>query len=82
MTKAKISALAKKLGCQLFIERDYIEVVAPKGKVISDDVLHYSGFDTSMFTKKQIWQILDYELSLIRDCVGTEYCDCKLEAVA
>jgi hypothetical protein len=78
MTKAKIVALAKKLGCELTIESSYIELAAPKGKVISDDVMHYSGFDTDIFSKKDIWERLDYELSLFRDCQGTDFCDCKL----
>jgi hypothetical protein len=76
MTKAKITALAKKLGCRLVIEPNYIEVAAPKGKVFSDDVLHYSGFEIGLYTKKEIWQRLDYELSLFRNCQGTEFCDC------
>jgi hypothetical protein len=81
-TKAKITAIAKKLNCQLVIESDYIEVVAPKGKVISDDVMHYSGFGTDIFSKKEIWERLDYELSLIRDCTGTDFCDCTKIEVA
>ena len=82
MTKAKITSLAKKLGCELVIENNYIEVAAPKGKVISDDVMHYSGFEIGLFTKAQIWERLDYELSLIRDCEGTQSCDCKSEVLA
>jgi hypothetical protein len=81
-TKAKITALAKKLGCELTIEPTYIEVAAPKGKVISDDVMHYSGFEIGFYTKKEIWERLDYELSLIRDCQGTEFCDCKSVVMA
>jgi hypothetical protein len=78
MTKAKIQALVKKLGCELTIESDYIEVAAPKGKCFSDDVMHYSGFGTDIFSKKDIWERLDYELSLFRDCEGTDFCDCNL----
>jgi len=81
-TKAKITALAKKLGCELVIENDYIEVAAPKGKIISDDFMHYSGFGTDIFSKKEIWERLDYELSLIRDCPGTDFCDCNKVEVA
>jgi hypothetical protein len=77
MTKEKVARIAKKLGCELVIERNYIELVAPKGKVISDDVMHYSGFEVGLYTKKQIWERLDYELSLIRDCEGSEFCNCK-----
>ena len=76
-TKAKVSALVKKLGCDLVIEKNYIEVGAPKGKVFGDDVMHYSGYEVGIFTKKYIWERLDYELSLFRDCIGTDYCDCK-----
>ena len=76
-TKAKITALAKKLGCELLIESNYIELAAPKGKVFSDDVMHYSGFEVGLFTKKEIWERLDYELSFFRNCQGTDNCQCK-----
>ena len=82
MTKAKITALAKKLGFELVIESNYIEVAAPKGKIFSDDVMHYSGFEVGIFTKKEIWERLDYEMSLVRDCTGTDSCECAVEAVA
>lgn len=75
-TKAKVSALVKKLGCELVIENNYVEVAAPKGKVFGDDVLHYSGFEVGLFTKKEIWERLDYELSFFRNCEGTDFCDC------
>jgi hypothetical protein len=82
MTKAKISALAKKLGFELVIESNYIEVAAPKGKIFSDDVMHYSGFEVGVFSKKEIWERLDYEMSLVRDCTGTDYCECAVEVMA
>jgi hypothetical protein len=76
MTKAKITALAKKLNCELIIDDNYIEVAAPKGKVFSDDFLHYSGFEVGLYTKKEIWDRLSFELSLFRDCQGTDFCNC------
>jgi hypothetical protein len=75
MTKAKVSSLAKKLSCELVIEKDYIEVAAPKGKLIGD-YQHYSGYGTDLYTKGQIWENLEYDLSQIRDCQGSERCDC------
>jgi hypothetical protein len=57
MTKAKISALAKKLGCQLFIERDYIEVVAPKGKVMKTIILYLISLTGILIASWQIQEI-------------------------
>jgi hypothetical protein len=75
MSKAKVISLAKKLNCEIAIERDYIEVIAPKGKLIGD-YQHHSGYGTDLYRKNEIWQNLIYDLSEIRDCYGTPYCDC------
>jgi hypothetical protein len=75
MSKAKIASLAKKLGCEIVIERDYIEAVAPAGKVIGDHQ-HYSGYGTDVYTKGQIWENLEYDLAQIKDCQGTKFCGC------
>jgi hypothetical protein len=77
MSKAKVISLAKKLNCEIVIERDYIEVVAPKGKLIGD-YQHYSGYGTDSYRKSEIWRNLIDDLSEVRDCQGTEYCDCAV----
>jgi hypothetical protein len=75
-TKQKVQTLAKKLNCELEIEARYIEVAAPKGKVMGDDFLHYSGYEVGLYSKSEIWSRLAEELSDLRDCAGTDYCDC------
>jgi hypothetical protein len=75
-TKQKVQALAKKLNCELDIEARYVEVAAPKGKVMGDDFLHYSGYEVGLYSKSEIWSRLAEELSDLKDCVGTDYCDC------
>lgn len=75
-TKQQVLNLAKKLNCEIDIEPGYIEVAAPAGKIIGDDVMHYSGYEIGLFAKSAIWKNLFYEMSLIRDCPGTDYCEC------
>ena len=75
MSKAKVISLAKKLGCELVIDPDYIEAFAPKGKLIGD-YQHYSGYGTDQFRKSEIWANLIDDLSKVTDCQGTFYCDC------
>ena len=75
-TKQKVMALAAKLNCELDIEAGYIEVAAPKGKVMGDDHLHYSGYEVGLFTKSEIWSRLAEEMSDLMDCAGTDFCDC------
>ena len=75
MSKAKVISLAKKLNCELVIERDYIEAVAPKGLLIGD-YHHYSGYGTDSYRKSEIWQNLEYDLEQTTICEGSEYCDC------
>jgi hypothetical protein len=75
-TKQKVQTLAKKLNCELDIEARYIEVAAPKGKVMGDDYLHYSGYEVGLYLKSEIWSRLAEEMSDLKDCAGTDFCDC------
>ena len=68
-TKQSVLNLVKKLGCEIDIERDYIGVMAPKGKVFGDH-MHYSGYEVSrdFYTKAEVWNNLASELSSMRYC--------------
>ena len=69
-TKQSILNLVKKLGCEIDIERDYIGVMAPKGKVFGDH-MHYSGYGVGSFgdyKRSEVWDSLSYELSSMRLC--------------
>ena len=68
-TKQSVLKLVEKLGCEIDIERDYIGVMAPKGKVFGDH-MHYSGYEASrdFYTKAEIWNNLADELSSMRLC--------------
>ena len=70
MSKARLENLVKKLGCELDLERDYIGVMAPKGKVFGDH-FHYSGYGVGREegkTKADAYRDLIDELSSLRDC--------------
>lgn len=75
MSKAKVFAMAKKLNCEIVIERDYIEAVAPTGMLIGDSQ-HHSGYGIPDYRKGEIWKNLEYDLSQITICQGSRYCNC------
>jgi hypothetical protein len=68
--KAKLFNLVKKLGCEIDFDKDYIGVMAPKGKVFGDHQ-HYSGYGVGREegkTKTDAYRDLIDELASIRDC--------------
>lgn len=74
MSKAKLINLVKKLGGEVDLERDYIGVMAPKGKVFGDH-FHYSGYGVGREesrTRAEAYQNLIDELSSIEDCQDDE----------
>jgi hypothetical protein len=67
-TKAQVLNLAKKQNCTIEIDGNYIEAVAPAGKVMGDDNLHYSGYEVGLFAKGEIWRNLYDDMTDIKDC--------------
>jgi len=78
-TKQAVLKLVEKLGCSIDLDRDYIGVMAPKGKVFGD-YMHYSGYGIGSFgdyKKSEVWNNLYYELQSMRDCEGGCNDGCK-----
>jgi hypothetical protein len=72
MTKAKVIAMANKLGCTIELDKYHVAVVAPKGFIIGDH-MHSSVFEFCDRSKADIWQTLAEEMQELRPC---EYEDC------
>lgn len=73
-TKQSLLRLVEKLGCKIDLERDYIGVMAPKGKVFGD-YMHYSGYGVGSYgdyKKSEVYQSLTDELASMRDCEDVE----------
>jgi hypothetical protein len=74
MTKAKVIAMANKLGCTLEIDKNSAELVAPKGFTIGDS-MHYSVYGFDDFRKSEIWYNFYCELEYFKPC--SDDCHCK-----
>lgn len=73
-TKQSFFKLCAKLGCEVDFDRDYIGVMAPKGKVFGD-YYHYSGMGVGSYgdyTKQYAYDSITDELASLRDCEDAE----------
>ena len=74
MTKAKVVAMAAKLGCTVELDKYHVAVIAPSGFIIGDH-MHSSVFEFWDRSKADIWQSLVEEMQELRECDFDECVD-------